>query len=302
MTRYVSPRQIVIALHGTWSRNKGVCRCPAHDDRSPSLSVAQTRDGRPLVHCHAGCEQMAVITALKGLGLWADGPVTGDPSYPGYVTTPYVRGMHDNDDRERRQAAQDIWDRGRSIVGTLAEAYLRARGIKLPPSDQLRYVPALKHSQERRMLPALIARVSGDRGLCAIQRTYLDQREPRKADVQPNKMTLGPMGDGAVRLREPKFDRLGIAEGVETALSAAQIYAIPVWASCGAKRLSVIGVPGHVRQISIFGDPGDVGKREALHAAECWERRGFAVEVYFPAAHFNSGECDDFNDVLRAGV
>ena len=30
-------------------------RCPAHADRSPSLSVAEGQDGRVLVHCFAGC-------------------------------------------------------------------------------------------------------------------------------------------------------------------------------------------------------------------------------------------------------
>jgi len=39
-------------------------RCPAHDDKSPSLSVSQSDDGRALVHCHAGCTAKDVATAL----------------------------------------------------------------------------------------------------------------------------------------------------------------------------------------------------------------------------------------------
>ena len=35
--------------HGQW-----IARCPAHEDRSPSLSIAE-KDDRVLVHCHAGC-------------------------------------------------------------------------------------------------------------------------------------------------------------------------------------------------------------------------------------------------------
>ena len=42
-------------------------RCPAHDDRHPSLSVTE-RDGTILFHCHAGCTQDAVIDALRSLG------------------------------------------------------------------------------------------------------------------------------------------------------------------------------------------------------------------------------------------
>src|SRR3989442_781567 len=39
-----------------------IARCPAHDDRTPSLSVAE-RDGKILFHCHAGCSQEAVLAA-----------------------------------------------------------------------------------------------------------------------------------------------------------------------------------------------------------------------------------------------
>jgi 5S rRNA maturation endonuclease (ribonuclease M5) len=48
-----------------------VACCPAHSDDNPSLSITE-RDGKPLVCCHAGCSQEAVITALKALGLWPE--------------------------------------------------------------------------------------------------------------------------------------------------------------------------------------------------------------------------------------
>lgn len=43
---------------------KWVARCPAHDDSSPSLSVKELRDGRVLVHCHAGCGALEVLEAV----------------------------------------------------------------------------------------------------------------------------------------------------------------------------------------------------------------------------------------------
>lgn len=46
-----------------------VVHCPAHADDHPSLSVTE-RDGRLLVHCHAGCPQEAVVEALRERGLW----------------------------------------------------------------------------------------------------------------------------------------------------------------------------------------------------------------------------------------
>src|SRR6476659_7052516 len=47
-----------------------ICRCPAHEDRKPSLSISSGRDGKVLVRCHAGCDQRDVIAILRQRGLW----------------------------------------------------------------------------------------------------------------------------------------------------------------------------------------------------------------------------------------
>jgi hypothetical protein len=44
--------------------HKFTARCPSHDDRGPSLSVAEGIDGRVLVYCHAGCRTEDVVAAL----------------------------------------------------------------------------------------------------------------------------------------------------------------------------------------------------------------------------------------------
>ena len=46
-----------------------MARCPAHEDREPSLSIADGKDGKVLVRCHAGCDQRDVIAALRERGL-----------------------------------------------------------------------------------------------------------------------------------------------------------------------------------------------------------------------------------------
>ena len=59
-------------------------RCPAHDDRSPSLSIRAGRDGRVLLRCWAGCDTAAVLAAA-GLS-WRD--VCGD-GQPQRLNRPY---------------------------------------------------------------------------------------------------------------------------------------------------------------------------------------------------------------------
>lgn len=50
---------------GRWS-----ARCPAHPDKSPSLSIRELADGRVLLHCFAGCGGVEILQAV-GIG-WND--------------------------------------------------------------------------------------------------------------------------------------------------------------------------------------------------------------------------------------
>ena len=63
--------EIARILHGRRSGAGWEARCPAHNDVNPSLSLRDL-DGKVLVHCHAGCNQHAVIEALKAHGLWTE--------------------------------------------------------------------------------------------------------------------------------------------------------------------------------------------------------------------------------------
>jgi putative DNA primase/helicase len=57
------------ALGGRRSGSQWVASCPAHDDRDPSLTITE-KNGRVLLHCHAGCDQRDVIAALQDRGIW----------------------------------------------------------------------------------------------------------------------------------------------------------------------------------------------------------------------------------------
>ncbi len=41
-----------------------VACCPGHDDKSPSLSIRETEDGKTLLHCFAGCQPREVVEAI----------------------------------------------------------------------------------------------------------------------------------------------------------------------------------------------------------------------------------------------
>jgi hypothetical protein len=57
--RFVSRLGKVRGRNGSWT-----AQCPAHEDKSPSLSVRETEDGRVLVHCFGGCAVHDVVGAV----------------------------------------------------------------------------------------------------------------------------------------------------------------------------------------------------------------------------------------------
>jgi len=64
---------IAKALGGRKAGSGWTACCPAHDDRTPSLSLRDSDDGKVLVRCHAGCDQDEVISNLRASGLWTQG-------------------------------------------------------------------------------------------------------------------------------------------------------------------------------------------------------------------------------------
>ena len=144
--------------------------------------------------------------------------------------------------------ALELWKSARPDDGTIVGRYLRNRGIDLAVPSSIRVTPTND----------LIAAVQAPNGeIIAVQVTQL--ADGKKADVAIPRITTGALGLGAVRL-DKAGDILGIAEGIETALSAMQIFNIPVWASLGAARMHRVAIPESVRELHIFGDNGDPGR------------------------------------------
>lgn len=74
------------------------CRCPAHEDAAPSLSVAAGDDGRVLLKCHAGCSVQDIVASL-GLrlrDLFVERPSRG---WNGVVRSPEPAPRRDHERR-----------------------------------------------------------------------------------------------------------------------------------------------------------------------------------------------------------
>jgi putative DNA primase/helicase len=114
-----------------------------------------------------------------------------------------------------------------------------------------------------------------------------------KASFEPNKMSLGNIRGGAVRLAMP-VSKMAVAEGIETGLSFMQATGMPSWAALSAGGLQALLLPPEVREVLIAADPDLVGLKAAQIAARRWHHEGRVVRIVSPP------EGNDFNDLARA--
>jgi putative DNA primase/helicase len=264
------------------------CRCPAHDDANPSLSVTEADNGKILFHCHAGCSQGAVIDALRDRGLRWQGETIAPSPQLRQIVKQWGKPKSDTAALVKR-----IWNNATDPAETVAEDYLRARGLILSPELRvfvLRFHPACVW--EGGTVPALIAgfrSISDDNALTGIHRVRLDQ--PGEWPRAERKM-LGRVGGSAVKL-DPANDFLVIGEGVETCPAARQLALRPVWAlgSAGAIAKFPPLVAG-VEELTILGENDGGANRQAAEAcADIWQPR--RVTLLLP-----TGGHKDFNDTL----
>lgn len=279
------------ALGGRKAGATWMARCPAHDDRAPSLSIADARDGKVLVRCHAGCDQRDVIAALQARGVWgADGRRSICFSRKPDCTPPLK--MEGSDAIKRTEAALAIWYNSQSAAGTPAETYLRSRGLTVPIPPSIRFHTGLKHPSGG-VWPAMVALVThgADSKPIGIHRTFLALNGNGKAPVEPSKMMLGPCRGGAVRLG-PAGDSLMVGEGIETCLAAQQATGHPAWAALSTSGLRALELPHEIRDVIVLADGDDPGEAAAQDCAWRWKREGRRVRIARPPQGM------DFNDLL----
>jgi putative DNA primase/helicase len=284
-----SARGIVAALGGRWFGSYGLARCPAHEDRSPSLSVTE-RAGKLLVRCHTGCAQLAVIDALKKRGLWYGRSSDTSPPRAAPPGTAVEAGYN----QDRIGAARRIWVSSLPAAGTPVAEYLRSRAIDVPLPPTIKFHPRLAHPSGSHFA-AMVGGVAiwPASKITGVHRTYLgsDAQGWGKAAVEPNKMMLGRCRGGSVRLAA-HGPALMLGEGIETCLSAMQATGIPAWAALSAGGLRGVLLPADVTSVIVLADGDEPGEAAAHDAAMRWKREGRGVRIARPPRG------TDFNDLL----
>jgi phage/plasmid primase-like uncharacterized protein len=283
-------RYLTLALGGRWHGRYGAAPCPiCQPDRRKgqnALTLADGRNGRLVLDCKKSACAFLDILAATGLR-------SGDYRPPDAATLAQRERDAKAEAEKRATQAKRLWLEAKPIAGTMAEAYLRGRGIDCPLPPTLRCHPEAWHGPTAKRYPAMVAAVQGA-GLTAVHRTFLRPDGSGKADIDPDKMMLGATAGGAVRLTDGP-GRLVVAEGIESGLSLlCGLLDAPatVWAALSTSGLRGLHLPAQPGRLTIACD-GDTAGREAAHAlAECAHGLGWMVGILDP------GTGADFNDIL----
>jgi len=155
-----------------------------------------------------GCDFKTARAALAGEGV-----------RPAPISTTAVPKVAGND-QERIARALRIWNDAGPIKGSLAEIYLRRRGLEpLDDDEALRFHPACWFDGSAKPCMIALFRDVVTNEPKAIQRTAF-----KAGGFKLDRMSLGPTGGCAVKLTrdEDVTSGLHIGEGVETVLAGMQ--------------------------------------------------------------------------------
>jgi putative DNA primase/helicase len=294
MTMNINAATIVEALGGNPAT--GMCKCPAHDDRKPSLHVTDG-EWRVLVNCFAGCSPDAVIQALRGRGLWPERQAnTGKKAQ--------ANDNYDQDELWRiekaiRLARTAYFERSPDITPV---TYLKNRGINIvPPNANVMSKSCAANCLDKRF-PAMVSTIIDDfddNNIIGAHVTFLTLDGTARIAGDTPRLTRGKAKGGFVVCGEPDPEKpLIIGEGIETTLSAMQLAGgLPGIAGLSAANLPAIRKLPPCTEVIIAADNDDPGRKAAAQLAERLEYEGRKVRIALPPV-----DDDDWNDRLLRSV
>lgn len=213
-------------------------------------------------------------------------PIVGTVEFKNPIKTPTGN---------EKDALNRLWKSSSDLTGSdPVSKYLHSRGINLTPNN-VRFCPECYNSEQKTKLPAMVAKIhSSDSRPISIHRTYLANVESRKKIMTGTEELNG----SAIRLFSPEDDlfedgKLGIAEGIESACSAAQRFLIATWSVINTTLMEAWSPPEKYKHIYIFGDNDKsfAGQKSAYILANKLFLEGIKVSVVIPLQ-------GDWNNVL----
>ena len=205
--------------------------------------------------------------------------------------------FHNTNVYEKPKPIKPVFDFAKlqTLKDTPVIEYLNSRGITNYPRQCIKYSSNEWHNETATNVGAMVSVATDDfMNIKQVHRTYLNGAQK----LSQTGKKLFKMGEGenlAIRMF-PSDSCLGIAEGIETALSAGQIYNMPTWATMNTAFLKKFRAPIGVNTLFIFADNDNNGAGLAS-AFECAHRNILGkndvkrVIVRWP-------EVEDFNDML----
>lgn len=198
------------------------------------------------------------------------------------------------------EAARRLFGSSRPIARTVAEAYLRRRGIAdLRGCDALRFHARCYYWPNRDDLPdtrtawpAMIAAVTDlSDNITGVHRTWLDPSTWKKATVASPRRAMGYLLGNAVRFGHAQ-EIMAAGEGIETILSLRQILPdMPMMAGLSATHLAAIEFPPALRRLYVARDADPAGDTAMATLATRTSAANIELVPLSPAL-------DDFNDDL----
>ncbi|HEY1246222.1 MAG TPA: toprim domain-containing protein [Hyphomicrobiaceae bacterium] len=200
------------------------------------------------------------------------------------------------------EAARRLFSAAKPIHGTIAEIYLRSRGItEVRGVAALRFHPTCfyraREEVPRETWPALLAAVTDFRGtVTGVLRTWLARDGSGKAPVATPRRAMGHLLGNGVRLGVVQ-DIVAAGEGLETMLSLRCVLPdMPMIAALSATHLAALVPPPGLKRLYVARDNDRAGCRAAEMLDTRVKADGVEVLVLTPQA-------DDFNtDLLALGL
>jgi hypothetical protein len=284
-------RELTATLGGRWHGRYGACACPVCQPERKrgqnALTLADGRNGRLVLDCKKSACAFLDILAAAGLR-------SGDYRPPDAATLAQREREAKAQAEKRAAQAKRLWQESLPIAGTLAETYLRARGITCDLPRTLRFHPEAWHGPTAKRYPAMVAAVQGV-NLPAVHRTFLRADGTGKAGLDGgDKLMLGATAGGAVRLSGGP-SRLVVVEGIETALSlSCGLLRTPatIWAALSTSGIRGLHLPRQAGRLTIASDGDEAGREAASALAERAHALGWQVAL-LPAP-----DDRDWNDIL----